>query len=29
MNHNQIKALVEGYDFIISVTGEIHFIKND
>lgn len=29
MNHNQIKALVEGYDFIISVTGEIHFINND
>lgn len=28
MNHNQIHALVEGYDFSISVTGEIHFINN-
>jgi CRISPR-associated endonuclease Csn1 len=25
MNHNQIKALVEGYDFELSVTGEVKF----
>lgn len=29
MNHNQVHALVEGYDFTISVTGDIHFINND
>ena len=29
MNHNQIKALVEGFDFTISTTGEIRFISND
>jgi CRISPR-associated endonuclease Csn1 len=25
MNHNQIKVLVEGYDFELSVTGEVKF----
>jgi CRISPR-associated endonuclease Csn1 len=25
MNHNQIKALVEGYDFVLTVTGEVEF----
>jgi CRISPR-associated endonuclease Csn1 len=25
MNHNQIKALVEGYDFELTVTGEVKF----
>ncbi|MDL2230165.1 CRISPR-associated protein Csn1 [Alistipes sp. OttesenSCG-928-L06] len=27
MNHNQIKALVEGYDFELTVTGEVKFKK--
>lgn len=27
INHNQIKALVEGYDFIISTSGKIKFIN--
>ncbi len=27
MSHNQIKALVEGYDFAISTSGEIKFIE--
>ena len=29
MNHNQIKALVEGVDFTISTIGEIKFLNND
>lgn len=29
MGHNQIHALVEGYDFLISTAGDITFLNND
>ena len=28
MNHNQINALVEGFDFTLSPSGKIHFIRH-
>ena len=29
INHNQIKAMVEGYDFVITESGVVNFINNN